>query len=519
MMNPRRFATVAAALCATLVLEGCVVAWLVGVGSAGIENTGAVPIEVHPTPSLTASLTADVAFAPEPRATAPQATAVDKAAVANADAPIEARRTPSLTAAAGLADAPQATAPQATAPQATAVGNAAVANADVPSADHRTPSLTADAGLADAPQATAPQATAVGNAVVANADGPIEDPRTPPLTAAAELADAPQATAPQATAMGNAAVANADVATATESVTGMGTGTTAADQPKSIVAAALPDSPQMPAPETPPVQVATADTADPVPDGAREAARSIDIPGECLVVDSCIDQYLWALYQRTPKADTIKVQDQRKVTVRKKRKTVTVTRNFTRLVDEDFTWKDPKAAEKAGMPMVDYVIGGMDRSFKLKLFQMLRAAEQAGLSPGITSAFRDDYRQSIASGLKAATDRSYHGGSFRGGYGHGLAADVVSVKGATKAERWSSTETFWKWIDAHGQEFGIARPYLDRDPPHLAPIDGKEYADHHRGSKAQHAGSDIKKRTRLAREDHSAAKRSKTARSSKGRTI
>ena len=34
---------------------------------------------------------------------------------------------------------------------------------------------------------------------------------------------------------------------------------------------------------------------------------------------------------------------------------------------------------------------------------------------GITSAFRDDYRQSIASGLKAATDWSYHGGSFRGG--------------------------------------------------------------------------------------------------------
>ena len=93
------------------------------------------------------------------------------------------------------------------------------------------------------------------------------------------------------------------------------------------------------------------------------------------------------------------------------------------------------------MPMMDYVIGGMDRSFKLKLFHTLHAAEQAGLSPGITSAFRDDYRQSIASGLKAASDRSYHGGSFRGGYGHGLAADVVSVKGATQAERWISTES------------------------------------------------------------------------------
>jgi hypothetical protein len=514
MMNPRRFATVAAALCATLVLEGCVVAWLVSLGSAGIENAGAVPIEDRRTPSLTGSLTADAGLAdasrattPQataPQATAPQATAVGNAAVANADVPNEDRRTPSL-----------ADASQATAVQATAVGSAAVANADVPIEDHRTPSLTADGGVADAPQATAPQATVMGNAAVANADVPVEDHRAPSLTAAAELADAPQATA-----MGNAAVANADVATAAELVTGMATGTTAApDQPKSTVEVALPDSPQMPPPETPPVQVATANTADPVPDDAREVARSIDIPGECLVVDSCIDQYLWALYQRTPKADTITVHEQRKVTVKKKRKTVTVTKSFARLVDEDFTWKDPKAAEKAGMPMMDYVIGGMDRSFKLKLFQMLRAAEQAGLSPGITSAFRDDYRQSIASGLKAATDRSYHGGSFRGGYGHGLAADVVSVKGATKMERWSSTETFWKWIDAHSQEFGIARPYLDRDPPHLAPIDGKEYADHHRGSKAQHAGSDIKKRTRLARDDHRAAKHSRTARSSKGRTI
>jgi hypothetical protein len=170
--------------------------------------------------------------------------------------------------------------------------------------------------------------------------------------------------------------------------------------------------------------------------------------------------------------------------------------------------------------MMDYVIGGMDRSFKLKLFHTLRAAEEAGLSPGITSAFRDDYRQSIASGLKAATDRSYHGGSFRGGYGHGLAADAVSVKGATPAQRWISTESFWKWIDAHGKEFGIGRPYLGKDPAHVAPIDGKEYAAHHHGTKAQHAASDMKKRNRLAaRDDHSVAKRPRTARSSKGRTI
>jgi hypothetical protein len=248
--------------------------------------------------------------------------------------------------------------------------------------------------------------------------------------------------------------------------------------------------------------------------------NSIEILDECLIADICIDRYLWALYQRTPKVDTIKVHERRKVTVRKKGKMVTVTKRFTKRVDNDFTWKDPKAAEKAGMPMMDYVIGGMDRSFKLKLFHTLRAAEEAGLSPGITSAFRDDYRQSIASGLKAAADRSYHGGSFRGGYGRGLAADVVSVKGVTRAERWISTESFWKWIDVHGKGFGIGRPYLDRDPPHVAPIDGKEYAAHRRGTKTQHAGSDIKKRNRLAvRDDRSVTKRPKTAKSSKGRTI
>jgi hypothetical protein len=350
--------------------------------------------------------------------------------------------------------------------------------------------------------------------IEATAAVPIEDGPAPHLTADTDLA-----VAPQAAAMGNAAVAIAEVATAVESVTGTATDTMAAsDEPQSIVVAALPDSSQMLPPETPPM--ATASTPDSVPNDAKDAVDSVEILDECLVADICIDRYLWALYQRTPKMDSIKVQERRKVTVKKKGKMKTVTRTFTRLVDNDFTWKDPKAAERAGMTMMDYVIGGMDRSFKLKLFHALHAAEQAGLWPGITSAFRDDYRQSIASGLKAATDRSFHGGSFRGGYGHGLAADVVSVKGATRAQRWISTESLWKWIDARGKEFGIGRPYLDRDPPHLAPIDGKEYAAHRREPKDQQAGSDLKKRNGVAvQDDRSAAKRKRTARSSKVRTI
>jgi hypothetical protein len=354
---------------------------------------------------------------------------------------------------------------------------------------------------------------------------PTDDSRAPSLAANAGFADAPQATAVGNTTVANVTVASADMTTAAEAAMGTTADTTAAsDKPESIIEAALPDTSQTLPTETAPVQVATANTSDPVLNDAKEDAKetvsSIEILDECLVVDICVDRYLWALYQRTPKEDSIKVHEQRKVTVKRRGRTRTVTRSFTKLVDEDFTWKDPKAADKAGMPIMDYVIGGVDRSFKLKLFHTLHAAEEAGLSPGITSAFRDDYRQSIASGLKAATDRSYHGGSSRGGYGHGLAADVVSVKGATRAQRWASTESLWKWIDAHGKEFGIGRPYLDRDPPHLAPIDGKEYAAHHGGTKVQHAESETKKRKRLAgRDDYSAAKRSRSARSSKMRTI
>jgi hypothetical protein len=46
----------------------------------------------------------------------------------------------------------------------------------------------------------------------------------------------------------------------------------------------------------------------------------------------------------------------------------------------------------------------------------------------------------------------------------------------------------WKWIDAHEKELGIGRPYLDKDPPHVAPIDGKEYADKRGAAKARLAG-------------------------------
>jgi hypothetical protein len=296
-----------------------------------------------------------------------------------------------------------------------------------------------------------------------------------------------------------------------------------ADTQQTIVVAALTDPAQV-LPETPSVSAAAAATIDPQTPDAAIPGR-IEIIGECLVAEACIDQFLWALYERTPKQDTIKEVERYKVKVRKRGKLVTVTRTSTRLVPNDFTWKDPKAAERARMSMIDYVIGGMEKSFKLKLFYMLQAAENAGLEPGITSAFRDDYRQSIASGLKAASDRSYHGGSSRGGYGHGLAADIVSTKGATKAQRWVTTEALWKWVDAKGKDFGIGRPYLDRDPPHVGPIDGPEYTSRRGGTKAagsdvkkKNASSDVKKRDKQAAKEKPATKRPVAARSSKARS-
>jgi len=254
-----------------------------------------------------------------------------------------------------------------------------------------------------------------------------------------------------------------------------------------IGSAAFSDPPPMPRPAAVSVLFAAVGPTDSVQNAAR-AAVSSEALDACHEPDVCIDQYLWSLYERTPKIDTVKVEERIKVKVKNKGKTRTVVKTLTKYITQDFGWKDPIAAQKAGMSLKDYVIGGIDRGFKRKLYSALRAMDDAGLSPGITSAFRDDYRQKLASGNKAAPDSSYHGGSRRGGYGHGLAADLVSVKGETRAERCTWSEILWKWIDAHEKELGIGRPYLDKDPPHVAPLDGKEYADKRGSAKARLAG-------------------------------
>src|SRR6516162_2657583 len=78
MMNPRRFATVAAVLC-----ETALVACLVGFGSAGTESNGAVATGERHAPSLTAD--APRATAISDAAVAPPAPAISDAAVDSVD--------------------------------------------------------------------------------------------------------------------------------------------------------------------------------------------------------------------------------------------------------------------------------------------------------------------------------------------------------------------------------------------------------------------------------------------------
>lgn len=153
-----------------------------------------------------------------------------------------------------------------------------------------------------------------------------------------------------------------------------------------------------------------------------------------MVVLDEIDDYLWEVYQRTPvKKDS----------------------------SGDFTWKDPAAANRMGLALQDYVIGGMDPGFREQLYNAGRAMDAEGLHWSMLSAFRDDYRQRLAAGFKARGGNSLHGGSRRtGGYGHGRAVDLTAVEG-------TNAEEVWKWIDAHGAKYGLARPMPGNDPAHV----------------------------------------------------
>jgi hypothetical protein len=146
-----------------------------------------------------------------------------------------------------------------------------------------------------------------------------------------------------------------------------------------------------------------------------------------------VDDYLWEVYQR-----------------------VAIKKDGT----GDFTWKDPAAAKHMGLSLQDYVIGGMDPEFREQLYHAGRAMDAAGLQWSMLSAFRDDYRQGLASGYKAGVSNSLHGGSRRtGGYGHGRATDITGPDGRESE--------VWKWIDDHGAKYGLHRPLPKADPAHV----------------------------------------------------
>ncbi len=173
------------------------------------------------------------------------------------------------------------------------------------------------------------------------------------------------------------------------------------------------------------------------------------------VVLEGIDDYLWEVYQRAPiKKDS----------------------------SGDFTWKDPTAANRMGLALQDYVIGGMDPGFREQLYNAGRAMDADGVHWSMLSAFRDDYRQRLAAGFKARGGNSLHGGSRRtGGYGHGRAVDVTAGEG-------TNPEDVWKWIDAHGAKYGLARPMPGNDPAHVQ----------QRGESGGVASTFRQKRTRVA---------------------
>jgi hypothetical protein len=182
----------------------------------------------------------------------------------------------------------------------------------------------------------------------------------------------------------------------------------------------------------PPVELPVGSFAD------LGAVASHAIPSPAPTPDSEMDEvnrYLWSVYERaTTKRDG----------------------------SGDFTWKDIAAAARLGMTLGDYVIAGMDRDFREILYRAGLAMDAAGIRWTILSAFRDDYRQGLATGYKARTGDSLHGGSFTtGGYGHGCAIDIIDAD--------SKSRVIWTWLDANSAQLGLERPLPGIDPAHVQP--------------------------------------------------
>jgi hypothetical protein len=168
-----------------------------------------------------------------------------------------------------------------------------------------------------------------------------------------------------------------------------------------------------------------------------ESPKAIEAP-KPKDLAAIVDDYLCEVYQRTP-----------------------VKRDGA----GDFTWKDPAAAKRLKMDVCQYVIGGMNPDFREQLYHAGQKMDAAGLKWSMLSAFRDDYRQKIATGYKAHGGNSKHGGSrATRGYGDGQAVDVTAASGPL--------DPILHWIDNFGRKLGLYRPMPGADPAHVQPTGG-----------------------------------------------
>src|SRR6266403_609199 len=139
----------------------------------------------------------------------------------------------------------------------------------------------------------------------------------------------------------------------------------------------------------PNTRAAVADPVIKVPLAEPEVNVSpLEASDECVLSGESIDQYLWSVYERARKVDTIKMEERIKVTVEKNGKSHTVTKTITKFVNEDFTWKDPHAAEKAGMSVAQYVIGGISPLEAKRVWDEQRRPSSRSVAEALTQAGR-----------------------------------------------------------------------------------------------------------------------------------
>src|SRR5215204_6051942 len=197
--------------------------------------------------------------------------------------------------------------------------------------------LTADREPADAPQATAmvPVSNVVATAVVGMPE------RTDVSAAVTVLADVATADLASPKPIGSLV----EVATVNP-ISVKKAATADPESPETPVvlanvpaAEALVDGPMSdsgPPPQRAMRSLGSLFTSDPLKQDPQPAVRPVETPSECPAPEVCIDDYLWALYERTPKMDTNKVVERvkvkAKVTIKKRTKPGQLLRPSSRLI-------------------------------------------------------------------------------------------------------------------------------------------------------------------------------------------